>query len=133
MAISGEEYLNLRSKQIQRKKRIITVISMVSFLGSIGFAGVSNLKQALSENPAPQVVSQEGSWKQQEQGLETVLQREPENQVALEGLVNVRMQLKNKKGAVDPLEKLVKLYPQRQDYKVALGQLQKQVGKGEKR
>ena len=60
MASSGEDYFNLRRKQIERKKRIITIVSMVSFLGSICFAGVSNLKQAFSEKPAP---TQRGDYK----------------------------------------------------------------------
>ncbi|MEG4892284.1 MULTISPECIES: tetratricopeptide repeat protein [unclassified Microcoleus] len=76
-------------------------------------------------------VSQESLLAAQERGYVTVLQREPQNQTALEGLANVRLQMNNKVGAIEPLEKLVKLNPDRGDYKELLGQLKSQ-GEGKK-
>ncbi|MEG4531492.1 tetratricopeptide repeat protein [Microcoleus sp. D2_18a_D3] len=109
-----------------RIKQIFALVSMVGFAGSTIFGIVSLFGSGLSsqhqQKSAPVAVSQESLLAAQERGYETVLQREPQNQTALEGLANVRLQMNNKVGAIEPLEKLVKLNPDRADYKVLLGQ-----------
>jgi cytochrome c-type biogenesis protein CcmH/NrfG len=45
-----------------------------------------------------------------------VLKREPDNEVALEGLANTYIATDNFKEAIEPLEKLVKLNLGRSDY-----------------
>ena len=59
----------------------------------------------------------------QKSGQEAVLEREPNNENALEGLVQTRIDMKDYEGAVKPLEKLVELNPEREDYQRILGQL----------
>ena len=109
-----------------RIKQIFALVSMVGFGGSAIFGLVSLFSSGLSsqhqQKSAPVAVSQESLLAAQEQGYQTVLQREPQNQTALEGLANVRLQMNNKVGAIEPLEKLVKLNPNRADYKALLGQ-----------
>ncbi|MCP6762060.1 MAG: tetratricopeptide repeat protein [Fischerella sp. CENA71] len=128
MASSGEEYLVNRNNKIERRKKILTWVSIVSFVGSGVFAIVPTLQEVL-KNPSTQPLSAKSSLQQQEQGYKLVLQREPENRTALEGIVKIRLQSQDLKGAVEPLEKLVKLNPERQDYKTVLADLKKRVGK----
>jgi cytochrome c-type biogenesis protein CcmH/NrfG len=109
-----------------RIKQIFALVSMVSFGGSAIFGIVSLFSSGLSsqhqQKQAAVAVSQESLLAAKERGYVTVLQREPENQTALEGLANVRLEMNNGKGAIEPLEKLVKLNPDRADYKALLGQ-----------
>ncbi len=66
-------------------------------------------------------------------GYEQVLQREPENQTALRGLLETRLQLLslgvgNIQAVIEPLEKLTKLNPEQTKYGVLLAQAKQQIG-----
>lgn len=115
------------------------LISGVLILGLIPFLGISLLPLLRSvepERPAVQntVASPQASpvAKQQEleaqaKGYELVLQREPENQTALKGLLETRMEMVRLKMAdvkdvIAPLEKLSKLNPDDTEYAVLLAQ-----------
>ncbi|GAX34868.1 tetratricopeptide repeat protein [Nodularia sp. NIES-3585] len=126
MASSGEYYFIIRKKKDARRKKILAIVSIISFSGSMLFGAVRTIQRAM-QNPQPQPapVSGESSLQQQAQDYELVLQREPENQVALEKLSLLRIQLEDFKGAMEPLEKLISLYPERQDYQVMLKDIKK--------
>ena len=117
---------NSRVHRSDRIKQIFALVSMVGFGGSAIFGVVSLFSSGLSsqhqQKSAPVAVSQESLLAAQERGYVGVLQREPQNQTALEGLANVRLQMNNQVGAIEPLEKLVKLNPDRADYKALLRQ-----------
>ena len=117
---------NIPVRKGDRIKQIFAFVSMVGFGGSTIFGMVSLFSSGLSsqhqQKQAAVVVSQESLLAAQERGYVGVLQREPQNQTALEGLANVRLQMKDDVGAIEPLEKLVKLNPDRADYKVLLVQ-----------
>ncbi|MBD2139344.1 tetratricopeptide repeat protein [Anabaena sp. FACHB-1237] len=126
MTSAGNDYLTKRSKQIERKKRIVTYISLCSFCGSMLFGAFNTIKQSL-ERPAQQqkAVSTEDQVQNQVKGYELVLQREPNNQMALENLSIIRLKTGDNQGAIALLEKLVQQHPDRQDYKTVLADVKK--------
>lgn len=126
MTSSDKDYFVVRQKQIERKKRILTVVSVVSFFGSMVMGAVPAIQRAI-QNPqsTTTTVSPESTFQEQAKGYELVLQREPNNQTALEKLSLLRVQMKDFKGAAELLEKLVNLHPDRQDYKVILKDIKK--------
>ncbi|KKD34450.1 MAG: tetratricopeptide repeat protein [Limnoraphis robusta] len=126
MTSAEREYMESRQRRLQRKQKLIAFIGVIGFGGSTLFTLVPMFKDALQRQNQPEtteVDSAEVQLKAQEKGYESVLQREPENLTALEGLMNVRLQLNDPKGAIEPLEKLVQLSPEREDYKALLVQL----------
>ena len=111
MASSSDDYLVQRGKQIERKKRIVTYIGLLSFGGSMLFGGVNTIKQAWEKPKQAVVQSAETELQKQVKGYELVLQREPNNQMALEKLSIIRLKSGDNKGAIALVEKLIKLHP----------------------
>ena len=125
MARSGEDYFIVRQQKDKRKKKLVASISIIGFGGSILFGAFGTIQRAI-QAPQPQAtISVESSLQEQALDYELLLQREPENQVALEKLSLLRIQLEDFKGAMEPLEKLTSLHPERQDYQVLLVNVKK--------
>lgn len=105
--------------------RLLTLVAVTGFLLSTVF-----LLLRFLQNPAPvpqattETQSQIEQLKAQEQGYQIVLEREPENTTALQGLVEVRLQLNDLEGAIAPLEQLITLYPEEENLKVLLEAIQ---------
>ena len=117
---------NIPVRKGDRIKQIFAIVSMAGFAGSTIFGMVSLFGSGLSsqhqQKPAAVAVSHESLLAAKERGYIGVLQREPLNVTALEGLANVRLEMGNHKGAIEPLEALVKLNPDRADYQALLAQ-----------
>ena len=60
-------------------------------------------------------------------GYQKVLEREPNNETALNGLLEIKLQQKDLSGAIAPLEKLAQLHPERTEYAVLLAQAKQQI------
>jgi cytochrome c-type biogenesis protein CcmH/NrfG len=95
-----------------------------SVLGLSGLVGSSLNKPVVSKNAAQ---SQNAQFQAEEKGFLAVLKREPNNQTALRGLVEIRMRTGDAPGTKAALEQLVKLNPTNQQYKEFLAALNKQV------
>jgi cytochrome c-type biogenesis protein CcmH/NrfG len=128
MTASEKEYLQAQTQRRQRTQRIFALISVVGFAGSLVFGMVSLYSSAFQSSPQPiETISEESEFTEQIQGYQKVLEREPDNQAALEGLVSLYLKNNDFPGAIEPLEKLVKLSPDRQDYQTLLAQLKKEA------
>ena len=107
------------------KQRVFVLVSAAFFLGSAAIHAGQLYSTATAEpTPTPVETDQNATLTEQERGYELVLQREPDNVVALEGLATTRLQQNNGQGAIAPLEKLVKLNPERADYAALLSEAQ---------
>lgn len=101
-------------------------LSLLPLLGGIGSKKPSTGNA--SSNPSSDPAAVQAELESQAHGYTLVLEREPDNQTALKGLVETRIQLKDLQGVVDPLEKLAKLNPDVADYTVLLAQTKQQLG-----
>ncbi len=113
---------------------VINLVVAVSLLALTGFSmfplfnGVLDGGAAVATEPNNLSAAQTNQIQAQALGYTQVLQREPENQVALKGLLNARLQLGDVKGSLLPLEKIAALNPQTSDYTVLLAQTKQYLG-----
>lgn len=111
-------------------QRILIILSGLAFAGTTLFGMASLFTNAFQEpknNTQTATAAKNSQLEAQEHGYETVLHREPDNQVALQGLVQVRIQMNAPQGAVAPMEKLVKLNPDKAEYKAVLEGIKQRV------
>ncbi|WP_017655088.1 tetratricopeptide repeat protein [Fortiea contorta] len=126
-----------------RNRWIVQVILVVAVLAFVGVSVVPIIaafndtqpptQSATSNQGASPAADQKSKLQDEVRGYELVLQREPENQTALKGLLQARLQLLSQKqgdiqGVIEPLEKLAKLNPEQTEYAVLLAQAKQQIG-----
>lgn len=112
-------------------KMIITLLSATAFLGStiVGIYSMlaGSTRQQVEAASTTQTASIEQQLVEQEKGFERVLEREPENQFALQGLVDTRLKMEDFEGAIAPMEKLVELNPEQPEYQALLAAIEQQA------
>ncbi|QLE56812.1 tetratricopeptide repeat protein [Nostoc sp. TCL26-01] len=107
-------------------------VSIVPIIGALNNSSSPNQNNAGTPSNVP-ASDQKSKLEDEVRGYELVLQREPENQTALKGLLQARLQLLalkqgNIQGVIEPLEKLAKLNPDKSEYGVLLAQAKQQIG-----
>lgn len=111
------------ARKSNRKQKIAMLVSLVLF-GSTTLLGALRF-YSLTPTLPTQAAQPSLSLDEQARQYEAILQREPENQTALTGLTDVRLRMQDLYGAIDPLEKLVKLNPDRSDYAELLARVKR--------
>ncbi len=111
----------------------VMILGLIAFLGFslIPFMGVFQSSSRQAETAATaqaNAQAQKTELEAQARGYELVLQREPDNQTALRGLLEIRLQLQDIPGVIAPLEKLTKLQPEETRYGVLLAQAKQYTG-----
>lgn len=114
----------------------VLFVAAISFLALMllpvlgAFQGNSQVASTPSPSASPATTADE-ELEAQARGYELVLEREPDNQTALRGLLEIRIQQGNVEGAIAPLERLADLNPDQTDYQVLLAQAHQQLGDAE--
>jgi len=103
----------------------LITVSALPLVGSV----VEGKQLAKNSNNETIVLSQQQLTKLEAEanGYQKVLEREPENNTALTGLLKIRLQEKDIEGAIAPLEKLAKLNPEQTEYANLLAQAKQQT------
>lgn len=99
-------------------------VSVLPFLNGIG----SQQQASNSASSSSSTQQQQQDLAEQAKGYEAVLEKEPENENALQGLIEVRIKQGNIEAALSPLEKLAELNPDEEAYRILLAQAKQQTG-----
>lgn len=99
-------------------------LSFLPFLGG----NTNRRATGTNETPTADPNAMQAELESQAKGYELVLEREPDNQTALRGLIDTQIQLGNVEAVIGPLEKLVELNPTVMEYQVLLAQTKRQTG-----
>ncbi len=114
----------LTGKEIfQKAFSLFGAIAFLSMTGSALIKMYSNAfqpGQERAQDPTTAVSDRMSELTARETGYELVLEREPNNPVALEGLANTRIEMGDFEGAIEPLLKLIDLYPDTSKYQNSL-------------
>ncbi|MGK7878445.1 MAG: tetratricopeptide repeat protein [Xenococcaceae cyanobacterium] len=121
----------------QKRSRWLYVVLVLMLVALIGFSLLPILSSITQANqsrtrtasaPTSDIpLEKQAQLETEAKGYELVLEREPDNETALQGLLEARLKQGNIKGAINPLERLAKLHPQQTDYTILLAQAKQQL------
>lgn len=112
-------------------QKTFMIFAGLSFLGMMTLPMLTMFNR--NSNPAEQAeqtgpnTNEQQRLQQIAQGYEKVLEREPDNPTALQGLVSARLELRDLPGMVQPLEKLVELDPDNPQFQELLAAVKQQL------
>ena len=119
----------------EKHKRWIYVVLVLMILALLGFStlpvvgSVFQASQSGTTNSSKLNISQDEQRKLESlaQGYQLVLEREPDNQTALRGLLEAKLQRGELQDAIAPLERLAQLNPEMIDYQILVAQTKQQL------
>jgi tetratricopeptide (TPR) repeat protein len=127
-----------KSSQKKVLQRILVLGSGLAFLSSSIVFIVNSLfsgnttSNPQTNNPTGTTTSVQQQLLAQAQGYEKVLAREPDNVLALNALMKIRISLGDLQGAIAPTKKLIKLYPQETRFQEILTAIEKAIAEQKK-
>ncbi len=117
---------------------LINIVLVVAAIALVGASMLPLLTSTIEQSQPPNatqspsgqdaLAAQKSQLEDQARGFELVLQREPENQTALQGLADARIKLGDVKGAIPAIEKLAQLNPTQTQYTLLLAQAKVRTG-----
>ncbi len=116
---------------------LINIVLVVAAIALVGASMLPLLTSTIEQSQPPtasplpsgqNLTAQKSQLENQARGFELVLQREPENQTALQGLADARIKLGDLKGAIPAIEKLAALNPTQTQYPLLLAQAKVRTG-----
>jgi tetratricopeptide (TPR) repeat protein len=121
----------------QKRNRWVYVGLILALLALLGFSGmpligsILQTNQSLAKTTAASTsnISQQmqAQLESQAKGYQSVLDREPNNNTALKGLLEIRLKQGDIKAAIEPLEKLANLNNNLPEYTILLAQAKQQI------
>jgi tetratricopeptide (TPR) repeat protein len=119
----------------EKHKQWVYVVLVLMILALLGFSTLPVVGSVFQASQSPTNDSPKGSISQEEEkrltalaeGYQLVLQREPDNQIALRGLLDAKLQQGDLQGAIAPLERLAQLNPETIDYQILVAQTKQQL------
>lgn len=146
--VAGSTVVDFRglSFMVDKRRGFVGVVLILSLVAFVGFSMGPIIGSIIGENQASQPstpVSNQSAQTQkiddlkaQARGYELVLQREPENQTALQGFLQAQLELISLgqgevNALIQPLQTLSRLNPQTTEYSILLAQSQQYAGDSE--